>query len=319
MAPESADGCVMGVDIGGTRTKAVALAPVGSAGSGEGGLVKHVLAELVVPTPATVSADVAGHVAEVVDALTAKATAPSGLAVVVPGLVDDRQGLGVWSASLGWRDLPIAARLRTRFAMPLAFGHDVRAGLLGEQRFGAAIGRSQVLFVPIGTGIGSAMMIDGRLISPSPWSGEIGRVSLSSGELLEHVASAAALGRRWAEQGRAGDAQAVAAEVASGDELARRLWQRAVDALAEVLAPALAATGIDLLVVGGGLANAGEQLLAPLAAALRTRLPERDLQVRGAALGDRAAALGAAVLATEAMQESVGEAPVPWAADGVAR
>lgn len=319
MAPDPTDACVMGVDIGGTRTKAVALAPAGTGDPGEDGLVERVLAELVMPTPPTVGADVAGHVAEVVDALTVRATAPSGLAVVVPGLVDDHRGLGVWSASLGWRGLPIAAMLRARFDVPVAVGHDVRAGLLGEQRFGAASGRSQVLFVPIGTGIGSAMMIDGRLVSPSPWSGEIGRVSLSNGELLEHVASAAALGRSWAEQGRAGDAQAVAAEVASGDELAQRLWQQAVDALAEVLAPTLAATGIDLLVVGGGLANAGEQLLTPLAEALRTRLPERDLKVRGAALGDRAAALGAAVLATEAAQEPVGEALAPRAPGEAAR
>src|SRR5699024_10822141 len=153
----------------------------------------------------------------------------------------DRRGRGVWSASLGWRDLPIAADLRARFDLPVAFGHDVRAGLVGEQRFGAAAGRSHVLFVPIGTGIGSALMIDGRLVSPSPWSGEIGRVALSSGELLEHVASAGALGRRWQEQGRAGDAQTLAEAVATGDELAQRLWHQAVQALAEVLAPVLAA------------------------------------------------------------------------------
>src|SRR5699024_11395419 len=108
-------------------------------------------------TPPTVGADVSGHVAEVVQALSARATAPASLGVVVPGLVDDRRGRGVWSASLGWRELPIATDLRARFDVPVAFGHDVRAGLVGEQRFGAAAGRSHVLFVPIGTGIGSAL------------------------------------------------------------------------------------------------------------------------------------------------------------------
>ena len=118
------------------------------------------------------------------------------------------------------------------------------------------------------------------------------------------TASAGALARRWQETtGESGDAEEVARLAALDDARATGLWDRAVEALVAVLAPVVAATGVELLLLGGGLSNAGDQLLGPVRRGLLDRLPGRELAVERAALGDRAAALGAAVLATERLGE----------------
>lgn len=298
---------VVGVDIGGTRTKAVALALLRASDGGAAPAAAMVLAEAVVPTPTTVGADLGAHVAHVLEQLGDKAGAPAALGVVVPGLVDDHTGTGVWSANLGWRDLPARQLLSERFEVPVAFGHDVRAGLLGEQRHGAVRDAQHALFLAIGTGLASAMMIDGRLVSLGPWTGEVGHVVVAHPshpqqvQVLEQIASAGAIGRRWQELGREGDAQSVAEALAAGEQVAAQVWDEALQALTVAIAPVLAATGIELLLLGGGLTNAGELLLAPVREQLAARLPGRPVDVRVAALGDRAAALGAAELAKDVL------------------
>lgn len=307
---------VVGVDIGGTRTKVVALpagtgTPVADPAVHEAGAVRPVV-ESVLATPP----DVADRFAEHVRAALAQVVGNHrlvGLGVVVPGLVDHRTGTAVWSANLGWRDLPLR-ELVTRASGPggsvtVAVGHDVRAGLVGEHRFGAAREEQDVLFVALGTGLASALMVGGHVVVGSPWSGEIGHVVVRPDGprcgcgrrgCLEAVAGAGALARRWHElTGRAGDARVVAEQAAAGEPVAVGLWQEAVDALGAALAPVVAATGTRLVLVGGGLSNAGPQLLGPLATTLHERLPGLQLRVDRAGLGDRAAALGAAAMALD--------------------
>ncbi|WP_343994481.1 ROK family protein, partial [Terrabacter terrae] len=230
--------------------------------------------------------------------------------LVVPGLVDDVSGIGVWSANLGWNDLDLRGSVAAHVDVPVAVGHDVRAGLLAEHRLGAARDADNVLFVPLGTGLASAMLSRGRLVTGSSWTGEIGHVVVvpdgplcGCGErgCLEAVASAGAIGRRWSEAtGITGDAEEVARRAEAGEPEAGRVWQEAVDALAAVVAPIVAAAGTELVLVGGGLARAGDTLFEPLRAALRARLGRRaDVAVEAAALGDRAGSLGAATIALD--------------------
>ncbi|KRF38279.1 ROK family protein [Terrabacter sp. Soil810] len=293
---------VVGIDVGGTRIKSALVTPDG-----------QVLAEAVRPTPEKVGDQLGEVAAKAVVELTARvgdAVDLLAVGVAVPGLVDDLTGIGVWSANLGWRDLDLRGGIAAHVDVPVAIGHDVRSGLLAEHRLGAAREADNVLFVPLGTGLASAILCRGQLVTGSLWTGEIGHiVVVPDGPLcacgqrgcLEALSSAGAIGRRWSEAtGLVGDAEEVARRAEAGEPEARRIWQEAIDALAIMVAPVVAAAGTELVLIGGGLVHAGDTLLEPLRTALTARLGGRDdVAVRAAALGDRAGSLGAATIALD--------------------
>ncbi|WP_235509689.1 ROK family protein [Terrabacter sp. Soil811] len=293
---------VVGIDVGGTRIKSALVTPDG-----------QVLAEAVRPTPDKVGEQLGEVAAKAVVELTARVDEAVDLlavGVAVPGLVDDVTGIGVWSANLGWRDLDLRGSIAAHVDVPVAIGHDVRSGLLAEHRLGAAREADNVLFVPLGTGLASAILCRGQVVTGSLWTGEIGHiVVVPDGPLcacgqrgcLEALSSAGAIGRRWSEAtGLVGDAEEVARRAEAGEPEARRIWQEAIDALAIMVAPVVAAAGTELVLIGGGLVHAGDTLLQPLRTALTARLGGRDdVAVRAAALGDRAGSLGAATIALD--------------------
>ncbi len=284
-----------GVDVGGTRTKAVLMAD------------DEIVTEVVADTPSSVASSFGPHVERVLAELGER---PVCVGVVVPGLVDDRSGLAIWSANLGWRDLDVPALVRSAVGIPAVAGHDVRAGLLGEATYGAGQDCHNVLFVPLGTGVASALLCAGTVVMGSPWTGEIGHVRVATSQAvcgcgargcLEAVIGARSLAQRWrAMTGRQGNAADLTEAVAAGDAASVKIWAEAVAALAQTLAPAVAMAGVERVIVGGGLSNAGEVLLAPLRRELAERLPGRAVEVVTARLGDRAAALGAVELARDA-------------------
>ena len=95
----------------------------------------------------------------------------------------------------------------------------------------------------------------------------------------------------------------VAGRAAAGEELAGQVWREAVEALADGLATGQALYDVDTMVIGGGLARAGEQLLGPLRAALHERMTfHREPRLVAAALGDEAGCLGAALLALDSLE-----------------
>ncbi len=237
--------------------------------------------------------------------------------VAVPGIVDEARGVAAYSANLGWRDVPLRDLLAERLGRPVALGHDVRTGGLAEGRIGAGRGADRFLFVPLGTGIAGAIGIDGRVEAGAHgFAGEIGHVVVRPGGLscpcgqrgcLERYASAAAVSQAWAAA--SGDAQADAADcakaVSSGDTAAQAVWQEAVDALADGLVTALTLLDPDTLIVGGGLAEAGDTLFAPLREAVRRRVTFQKLpSIVPAALGDTAGCLGAGLLAWDLLDTS---------------
>jgi glucokinase len=296
---------VAAVDVGGTRVKA---ALVDRDGREVVGLTRPTPAGLEVPGALVTLA------ADTVDALRIAAhdqgyaahVAACGL--VVPGIVDDDAGVARYSANLGWRDLEVSAGLTDRLELPVALGHDVRAGLLAEHRWGAAQGARQALFLPIGTGIAGALMLDGHVVIADGWSGELGHVAVDpdgppcgcgARGHLEAIASASAIARAYAERsGEHVGADRVAALVQEGDPVATAVWGVAVDALARAIVMAVTLTGLDLVLVGGGLARSGAVLLDPLQTAIGQSLTfQRPPRLVEAALGDRAGCLGSACLA----------------------
>ncbi|CAL9548528.1 Glucokinase [Actinosynnema sp. ALI-1.44] len=291
-------GLVVGVDVGGTATKAVLV-------DGD-----RVLAHASTPTPRP-GRNVVGEVVDVVSGLVGELD-PAGSAdvgVVVPGIVDEARGVAVWSENLGWRDVPFAALLTDRLGRPAAFGHDVRAGGLAESAAGGGRGARDSLFLPIGTGVAAALVLGGRVHDAGGYAGEIGHVDVGHDEpcacgrrgCLEAIASASAIARRYAARtGRAAEAVDVARLVDAGDADARRVWDDAVDALARALAWTASVLAPEVVVVGGGLSAAGALLLRPLDEALRARLTfQRRPRLVAAELGGLAGCRGAALLAAK--------------------
>ncbi|GAB2327741.1 ROK family protein [Streptomyces griseoincarnatus] len=246
----------------------------------------------------------------------------SAAGVAVPGIVDEEEGVAAYAANLGWRDVPLRALLAGRLGgVPVALGHDVRTGGLAEGRIGAGRGADRFLFVALGTGIAGAIGIDGKVEAGAHgFAGEIGHIVVRPGGAecpcgqrgcLERFASASAVSRAWAEASGDPDADAAdcAKAVASGDERAARVWQEAVDALADGLVTALTLLDPRTLIIGGGLAEAGETLFTPLREAVRRRVTFQKLpSLVPAALGDTAGCLGAGLLAwdlTETADPSV--------------
>ncbi|MER7666512.1 MULTISPECIES: ROK family protein [unclassified Streptomyces] len=231
--------------------------------------------------------------------------------VAVPGIIDAERGIAVYSANLGWRDVPMRDLLSERLdGVPVALGHDVRTGGLAEGRIGAGKGADRFFFVPLGTGIAGAIGIAGTIEAGAHgYAGEIGHVVVrpdgpdcGCGQrgCLETLASAAAVTRAWAAASGDPDADAAdcAKAVESGDPKAAAVWADAVDALAAGLVTALTLLDPRTLIIGGGLAEAGETLFTPLRAAVEKRVTFQKLPaIVPAALGDTAGCLGAGLLA----------------------
>lgn len=302
---ENDEGVVVAVDVGGTAIKALAVRRDGSvirrartrtrAEQGQDRTVARIV-------------DVCAGLAD--EVLAAVDRRPAALGVAVPGVVDEAAGVGRFSANLGWRDVPVGELLRTRFDMPVAVCHDVRAAGLAEARFGAATGTQDFLLVQIGTGIAGALVLAGR---PYPGAhglgGELGHITVDpqgtrcgcgGRGCLETIASAAAIARRYRERSGTdhADAAGVISQVTAGNTVAGQVWAEAVEALAIVLAACQNTLDPELVVIGGGLARAGDALLGPLRRGLAARLTFQRLPgLALSPLGDDAGCLGAAVAA----------------------
>ena len=244
---------------------------------------------------------------------------PAAAGVAVPGVLDEQGGTALFSANLGWRDVPLRRLLSERLSgTPVVLGHDVRTGGVAEGRLGAGRGTDRFLFVPLGTGIAGAIGIGGT-VEPGAHggAGEVGHIVVRPGGAecgcgqrgcLETLASAAAVGRAWSAA--SGDPQRTAADAAkaveSGDPRAIAVWREAVDALAAGLVTALTLLDPRALIIGGGLAEAGETLFEPLREAVRERATFQHVPtISPAALGDAAGCLGAGLLAWDLLSAEV--------------
>lgn len=284
----------LGVDVGGTDIKAALV-------DGDAPPDFRTL-----PTPSTP--------AEIVDAiagLAAELGPARAIGLAVPGVVDEKRGVAVWSENLNWSEVPFAALVRDRCQLPTVLGHDVRTGAIAESRAGAARGLDDVVYLSIGTGIAAGIVLGGRVHAGGGYAGEIGHTpaaghdepcACGSRGCLEAVASAAAIARRYTA--RSGRPAAGAAEVLeAGDADALAVWDEALDALADALAWIASVLAPEAVVIGGGLSRAGAALLDPLNERIPRRLTfQRVPRLVPAALGERAGCIGAALLALDSVR-----------------
>ena len=155
-------------------------------------------------------------------------------------------------------------------------------------------------------------MLDGAIVSADGWAGELGHVVVDrEGPLcacgqrgcLETISSAASVERRYAaEVGTPLSAEEIAMRVAAGEAAAAAVWGRAVAALASAVVTTVTLTGVELVLLGGGLGQSADILLTPLRDDVSSRLTwQRVPRIERAALGDRAGTLGAACMAWDAL------------------
>jgi glucokinase len=218
----------------------------------------------------------------------------------------------VWPLNMPqWRGFDLRAALRDLVpGVPVAVHNDAVCFALGEHRAGAGRGARDLLGMVISTGVGGGLVLDGRVRDGRTGSaGHVGHVVVEPGGpecgcgargCLEAVARGPAVVARARARGcPATDGRSLAALAAAGDEVARDELARAGRAVGTALAGVAALLDLDLVVVGGGLSQAGPPLWGPLREAVRScaRLPfTRDLRVVPAALGQDAGLVGAAAL-----------------------
>ncbi|MET3428409.1 glucokinase [Actinoplanes tereljensis] len=297
---------VVALDVGGTGMKCALVRPDGT-----------VLHEERHPTLAARGPEaVTANILEIAAGLANRAENPIAVGIAVPGVIDEENGVAVWSSNVGFRDVPLRKLLTDRLGLPAALGHDVRVGGLAEARLGAGRGQRYVLFVAIGTGIAAALVVDGSTYGGAHGAaGELGHIVVRPGGTpcgcgargcLEAETSARSIGRRYAEiSGKSGATAFDVVARLDQDPAARQVWHEAIDALADGLLTAQALYDVDVLVLGGGLAEAGEALLEPLRNELKKRLTfHRMPRIVKAELGDTAGCKGAALLALDHLEKA---------------
>ncbi len=286
---------VLAIDVGGTTTKAVALAADGTFG------------DVVRRATPVVSADGEEIVTLVERLLHDTAPQPRSLiALAVPGIVDERRGIAVRADNLGWRDSPLPELVRRRTGHRAVLLHDVRASGRAEFALGAASGLTDAVIVTIGTGISAALRVQGRDVVRGGYAGELGHVVVEPGGepcacgnrgCLEAIASGLAIERRYrALSGyTAQGADEVLLRADGGDHHARFVWESALDALATAIAHIDGLLAPQAVVLAGGLAEAGDRLLQPLRERIRSVFPAQRAELRLSPHGRDAGLLGAAL------------------------
>ena len=297
----------LGIDIGGTKIAA--------------GLVDECGAVSGRQTVATPAADGAQAILAAALDLSRRVLAGAQdtdvLAVGVgsAGEIDTDRGVVTYASDNlpGWAGLALGDAFAAVTGLPAFVDNDVNALALGEGRFGAGRGFKDVLYVAVGTGVGGAVVLDGRLRRGASWAvGELGHViatwdgdrvcSCGRRGHLEAYACGPAIAARYRELAARDeplDLRDVAARTRMGDDLARRAIAEGAEILGLTLGGLLAVLDPQALVIGGGVAELGDEWWGPLEAALRTSpLPgPAQIALRPAQLGADAVLIGAAWLA----------------------
>ncbi len=300
----SASDYVIGIDLGGTNVKTVAVDRAGEIirrdcfGTGDDSAAQWMLA-------------IKQHVETVERDLGPAA----GVGVASPGLAarDGRSIQWMMGRLEGVMGLDWTRHLGRRDRVPVL--NDAHAALLGEVWLGAAKGCDNVVMLTLGTGVGGAILCDGRVLKGHLGrAGHLGHISLdpdgakdivNTPSSLEDAIGECTLQRRC--DGRYASTKALVEAVARGDAVARAVWMKSVKALAVSMVSIANAVDPEVFILGGGIAQAGDALMRPLRAffdEFEWRPTGTTVRIVHATLGDKAGALGAARAAWDAAEVS---------------
>jgi glucokinase len=296
----------IGLDLGGTDLKAGLVRSDGS--------IEHFLRR---PSRTAESAsapiEVVIEAAEALRKLAGDGALPVGLGC--PGVIDPRSGalVGHTPHLPHWTSMELGEQISRRLGVAVRVDNDANCAALAEARVGAAREARVSVTFTLGTGIGCGIVIEGRVVRGAfGGAGEAGHLPLGSGDracrcgvenCVEPEASASGLLARARDAGlEVADAAQVFAAAADGEATAVRLVDRMADRLGAVIAVVVNLLNPDVVTIGGGVSRAGEPLFARLRAAVDRYALEshrRGLRILPAALGERAGAVGAGLLAWE--------------------
>jgi glucokinase len=229
----------------------------------------------------------------------------SGIGVAVPGLV--RRDGTVWAPNLkGWRRMALAQRLKRALGLPIVVESDRNAAVLGESWYGAARGKSDAIVLMLGTGIGAGILSGGNLVRGAHelsgcagWlvvADKYGKEAQNVGQ-LESLAAGPAIAR----VAGAMNAQDVAEAARRGDRASINIYLEAGRLLGYGVANLVSLFDPEIVVIGGGLANASDLFLDALRKAAEERaqpIAATRVRIMTSKLGSHANLLGVAKLAT---------------------
>lgn len=260
-----------------------------------------------------------------------------GIGIGMPGLLDSEAGVVLFSPDFGWENINLLKPIRNVFSMPIVMENVTRAMAMGEKWFGAGRNTDIFLYINLGFGIGSAIMIDGELFRGfSGKAGELGHMTVErNGPLcncgnygcLEALASANAISKQAKlsiKNGRQssilelanGDPDKIEAKTVfdaakNGDALALEIVMQAIEYLGVAIASATNLLEPGLIILEGGVTNAGDILIDNLQKVLNChtmRYVGRHTRIIFSHMDDNAAAIGAASFLVKRLFEYGGNA-----------
>ncbi len=307
----------VGVDVGGTKISAGLVDEHG-----------HVVARDRRESPATDPAEIVKTIGELVRSLVGSHDVEA-VGVCAAGFVDKQRATVVFAPNLAWRDEPLKERLQQELDLPVVVENDANAAAWGEFTFGAGEDVENLLLLTIGTGVGGGVVLDGELVRGGfGFGGEVGHIQMVPGGVLcgcgnlgclESYGSGNALVRMT--RGHAVESPDAAQDLldrVGGDpsrisgplitESAQAGNRFAIDRLAELgewigqgVATLTAMLDPNVVVIGGGVSEAGDLLLDPIRSSFANHVTARGhrplLEVRQARLGNSGGVVGVADLA----------------------
>ncbi len=274
----------IGIDVGGTAIKGGIISSSG-----------EVLEKTSVATEADRGVDhlidrMVGLIQQMERAASQRSTSVTAVGLGVPGNVDSARGVIDSSPNLdGWKNIPIVARVAGATGLRVVLDNDANAAALGEYVRGAGQGVRDMVLLTLGTGVGSGLILDGKLWHGAQGrAGEIGHMLVRTGGrrcgcgqkgCLEAYASSAQTGKRAAEAIQEGESSSlktamdhggtisskhVVEAAAQGDALARRVWDDTCQYLAIACVNIQHLLSPERIVFAGGMSAAGESLLGPI-------------------------------------------------------
>ena len=248
-----------------------------------------------------------------------------GIGFDFPGQIDYKNGIVKLAPNIpGWVDIPIAKIIENEFNVPVKIDNDVHCAALGELKYGAGQGCDNFICMTVGTGIGSGIVLDGKLIrGATNVAGELGHIKLAmyNGELcgcgdygcLEAYASGPSIVKmaqdyimggkstKYKEMAAGGEITPyIVSEAAKqGDPVAQRIFTKTGEYIDFGLVSVINLLNPEKVIIGGGVAGAGDILFDPI----RKVIKERAMKVAGSAveivpakLGNNAGVIGASLL-----------------------
>lgn len=277
---------IIGIDVGGTFIK-IGLVSAGG----------RIIARRKIPTPPRADYRVIFNAIKDFEA--------AGIGIGVPGFVNTDKGIVHKLVNIkGWDNVPLQRLLEKAAGMPVRIDNDVNCMVLGEVAFGIAKGKRNVFGITLGTGVGGGIVIDGRIYRGSSFTaGEVGHVTVVKDGPRCNCGNRGCLealvgNRRIIAKGGMSP-QELEAQAKRGNKKAIRIWQEAGEYIGIVLAGIVNVLNPELIVIGGGIAKAGDLIMKPIRNAIKKRAVPiaRDIvKIKFSKLGDDAGVLGAAAL-----------------------